>query len=193
MDLDNGNDVGEGVVSTEDTEVECIDGNYLNSRQNKDSNNDKIYNHPMRQITSKFDKDIKAPYRATKDIEAKIKLIKGQLAQPINKIKETKIKKNFKKSEIESIKKIKEHNDAAIYFTDKTNKIAIMDKKLVDEKTLDHLRSSKFKELNYDPSPEIERKGKKLLDEISEDPDIDIPPVYFKQGLVMKKILLESN
>ena len=128
--------------------------------QNVENDKNKVYNHPMRSITSKFDKDIKAPYRATKEIEAKIKIIKSQLSQPVYNIKNIKIKQNFKKSEIESIKKIKEHNEAAIHFTDKTNKIAIVNKSLVEEKTLDHLRSNKFRELNYDPSSEIEKKGK---------------------------------
>ena len=155
-ELEHGSEIGdngrEGGNSSEDTEGDCTVGNEGNSDENqnrdrdRENENNKVYNHPMRFITSKFDKDIRAPYRATKDIEDKIKIIKSQLAQPLYNIKEIKIKKNFKKSEIESIKKIKEHNEAAIHFTDKTNKVAIVDKKLVEEKTLDHLRSSKFKE-----------------------------------------------
>ena len=78
-----------------------------NLNVNNDNNNNNIYNHSMSVITSKFDKDIIAPYRAKKDIEAKIKIIKSQLAQPIYNIKNIKIQNKFKKSDIDSLKKLK--------------------------------------------------------------------------------------
>ena len=48
------------------------------------------------------------------------------------------------------------------------------------EKTFDHLNSSKFKNIDHDPSTDIEKKAKKLLDNIFSDPDIEIPPKYYK-------------
>ena len=65
--------------------------------------------------------------------------------------------------------------------SDKTNKIIIADKTFVDEKTLDHLSSNKFRELDHDPTRQIEAEANILLNRIAGDPDIKINRDVYKE------------
>ena len=55
-----------------------------------------------------------------------------------------------------------------------------MDEEFVNGKTLEHLHTEYFTKLDKDPSEDIEKEAHTLLDEIFEDPTLDIPPYLFK-------------
>lgn len=99
----------------------------------------------------------------------------------INQMHKTKIKSNTTHKEINSLKKVKNTENIGIHLSDKTNRIIIIDENIVEEKTQEHLHNDKFTKIDYDPSLSIEAEASKILDEISLDPTIDIPPYIFKQ------------
>ena len=136
--------------------------------------------HPFSEITSRFDKDLYAPPFPTKEIAAKIKTLKQKFIPVLRQIKNTKIKHNVTKMELEALENLKNKENIGIHLTDKKNRIAIVPETLVDNKTFDHLDSTKFEKVDGDPSKAIESKAKALLDNIFEDPDIEIPPYIYK-------------
>ena len=95
----------------------------------------------------------------------------GELRSQLHKYK---ISPNFKKNDLSALKDLKKKENVSILLSDKTNKICLMDKQLVEEKLANHLCPTGFKQLDADPSAMFEKEANALLIDCAGDADIDI-------------------
>ena len=136
-------------------------------------------NITLHSVAGKFDKDLNPPPTATPWIEGAIKQLKESVEPLRQEIRNTTILRNHQKEDLDSLKDLKEQKNLKVLLTDKTNKIAIMDRALVDQKLADHLKEPAYQLLKEDPTIEFEKEANNLLIDISTDlgADISKPPM----------------
>ena len=130
---------------------------------------------PLKVVAGRFDKDLNAPPRPTKEIEQKIDMLKSNIKPVLQNIAQEKIIQNVHKKDLKAVKEVKADPNISINLSDKTQKIIIIDPNIVKEKTLDHLQNPNlFIEIDQDPSQSIEKKASHLLSSIytTSDPKI---------------------
>ena len=133
----------------------------------------------LNSVADKFDKDLNPPPLATPRIEEAIKQLKESVEPLRLEIRNTTIPRNHQKEDLDSLKDLKSQKNLKVLLTDKTNKIAIMNRELVDQKLADHLQEPAYHILMEDPTSDFEKEANKLLIDISTDLSIDIskPPM----------------
>ena len=130
--------------------------------------------HSITQVTKIFSRtDLQPPPIATAKIEEKITELKKNASLWSSKVKKLNIKKNTDKKEIEALKELQKQPNISIQLTDKTSKIAIVDKDMAYQKLKDHIESSNFELLKKDPTQKYEKSINGLLQDIyEEDPNV---------------------
>lgn len=131
----------------------------------------------IKQITSMFDKaDIRPPETAKDEIEMKIRKLKGKSQEWIKNIESTKIPPNFSQKQVKEIRKMSRQPNIQIEQTDKTSKIAIIDKEFAMNKIQEHLQNyNYFEQLSEDPSLKFDKEFNNLLGKIFKDKDKEVP------------------
>ena len=137
--------------------------------------------HPLKQITSRFDRVLMPPPDATPPIEAKISKLKESLPSIKSAVKNAAIIGNHSTNEVKAITTLKKTEGLGLYLSDKTNNIIVAERKMVSEKAYDHLNGPKFQKLTEDPSRSIELECEITLGRIEQDPELNIPSWIFKQ------------
>ena len=118
----------------------------------------------IKQIKSKFDNaDIHPPKTATEDIEKKIGKLKLASQKWTNSLHKAKMARNFDPTLKKSVSELVNQANIVVEPTDKTSKIAVVDRRLVEQKLLDHLESGSYERLPSDPSANYEKELEKML------------------------------
>ena len=97
----------------------------------------------------------------------------------IQDIKNHKIKPNTTKQELSALKSLKEQPNIEILLSDKINKLCIIDQSIVKEKLMDHAKSGCFKELQGDPSGNIEIQANYILEDLRKLNGFNIPEYHY--------------
>ena len=118
------------------------------------------------------------PPLGEREIEKKIRELRHKVHNDVNKLPQNSIKRNISKKESISLKELKNTTNICISTTDKTNKIALVDKELFREKLNELTDNENFECLNQDPSKTIQQNLKNLLHLIL--PDTTIPESYWE-------------
>ena len=140
----------------------------------------------VKQLTSKFRKvNIFAPRTATQITEQKIRKLKAHSSDWLENVKSLKIHKNYKPNQTNEIRVLSKLPNVQIEKTDKTSKIAIVDKEFAQSKIKEYLLDGGFEELDGDPSKQYEKDFNDLLKKIYSSEGNDIPDAL-KQALPIK-------
>ena len=136
----------------------------------------------LKQVVSRFDKDLAHPPKAIPPVEETIKQLKCSMEGLKHDLRKIHIPRNYLKEDLESLTEAKTRENVGIILTDKTNNIAIMERELVEQKLADHLREPAYQLLEEDPTNKYETAANNLFTDICIDLGIDVtkpPPNTF--------------
>ena len=122
---------------------------------------------PLYGPTSKLDRDLNPPARPTANIAAQIAKLKVNMKPILNKLAFSSLSPNTDPEQLQCLKELAKDPSIHLGLSDKTNKIIAIDPVIVREQTLKHLQNrSLFREVDRDPSEQIEKGGNDLLNSI---------------------------
>jgi len=123
---------------------------------------------PLNAPTSRLDRDLNPPARPTASVAAQIANLKTHFKPVLQQLqKKINITPNVDPEQIKAIKQLAKDPSLHLGLSDKTNKIVAIDPNIVRERTLQHLQNKDlFREVEKDPSPQIEKRGTDLLNSI---------------------------
>ena len=122
---------------------------------------------PLYGPTSKLDRDLNPPARPTANIAAQIAKLKVNMKPILNKLAFSSLSPNTDPEQLQCLKELAKDPSIHLGLSDKTNKIIAIDPVIVRKQTLKHLQNrSLFREVDRDPSEQIEKGGNDLLNSI---------------------------
>ena len=128
------------------------------------------------QVIAKFNKTtIFPPPRATKKTEATIKTLKSNQDIWKKHISSSSIKQNYNATETEQLEITAKQENIQIEPTDKTSKIAIIDKTFATNKISDHLGGPGYEQLDDDPTQAYEKEYNTLVKRICSNKEVQLP------------------
>ena len=136
--------------------------------------------HPIKSNVTRFfnTTDARAAPYGVRPTELLVKKLKNVVNLEIEKLDQKSIKSNIHKSEIKAIKDLKNNPNIVVTTTDKTNKLAPIDKSYMEAKSRELMDESRFQKLNGDPSNKIQKEANKLLQKVIL-PDSEVPDCYW--------------
>lgn len=127
----------------------------------------------IKEMKRKFDEPQKfSPKTATPAVEEKIIQLRAKFQDLGRHLEETAIPENYKEAELKSLQKLLKVGNIAIQPTDKTSKIAIVDRELAERKLLDHLNNGSYERLEGNPAEQMERSLNNLLKKLGGDGEV---------------------
>ena len=122
---------------------------------------------PLTPITSRFDRDLHKPPQPTSTVEDQIEKLKVNIKPALEQLKKVKVHRNVDPKNLDLLKTLKKDPNQYIGLSDKTNKIVTISPSIVKEKIFQHLENTQlFREVPKDPSVNIEKLGRDLLNSI---------------------------